>query len=51
MNVKNGYAVWIGALARIDMISGDDKYLSFIAPQDVTIHRTPIYKADDVFIK
>ena len=32
MNVKNGYTVWMGALARIDMISGDDKYLSFVAP-------------------
>ena len=51
MNVKSGYSVWMGALARIDFISGDDKYLTFVAPLDVTVHRTPIAKAEEVFIK
>ena len=50
MNVKSGYSVWMGALARIDFISGEDKNLTFVCPQDVTIHRTPIAKGDDIFI-
>ena len=51
MNVKSGYSVWMGGLARIDLINGDDKYLTFVAPHDVTIHRTPIQKAETVFIR
>lgn len=51
VNVKSGYSVWMGAVARIDFISGDDKHLTFVAPQDVTIHRTPIEKAEDIFIR
>ena len=50
INVKSGYTIWLGALARLDMISGDDKHLTCIVPQDVTIHRTPIIKASTVFI-
>ena len=50
MNVKSGYSVWLGALARLDFISGDDKYLTFVVPQDVTIHRTPIVRAEEIFI-
>lgn len=51
VNVKSGYAVWLGALARLDFISGDDKYLTFVVPPDVTIHRTPIVKAEEVFLR
>ena len=51
MNVKSGQSVWLGALSRLDFINGDDKNLSFVAPQDVTVHRTPIDKADDVFLR
>ena len=51
MNVKNGYTVWLGALARLDFLSGEDKYLTFVVPQDVTIHRTPILKAEDIFVR
>lgn len=51
LNVKSGYSVWMGALARIDFISGDDKHLTFVAPQDVTIHKTPILKAEEIFIR
>ena len=50
VNMKNGYSVWLGALARLDMISGDDKHVTFTVPQDVTIHKTPIAKASTVFI-
>ena len=50
LNVKPGYTLWLGALARLDLVSGDDKYLTCIVPQDVTIHRTPILKATTVFM-
>ena len=49
MRVKHGYAIWMGALARIDLISGEDKYLTFVCATDVTIHRTPINKAVTIF--
>lgn len=51
LNLKSGYSVWLGALVRLDFISGDDKNLSFVAPQDVTIHRTAIAKAEDIFVR
>ena len=50
VNVKSGYAVWLGALARLDMVSGEDKHLTFTVAPDVTIHKTPIAKASTVFI-
>ena len=50
LNVKSGYSVWLGALARIDFVNGDDKHLTFVVPTDVTIHRTPITRAETVFI-
>jgi hypothetical protein len=49
-NVKSGYSLWLGGLARLDFVSGDDKYLTVVVPQDVTIHRTPIQRQRDVFI-
>lgn len=41
--------MWLGALARLDLLSGDDKYLTVIVPKDVTIHRTPIGRATEIF--
>ena len=32
MSMKSGNTVWMGALARIDFINGDEKYLTFVAP-------------------
>jgi len=49
INVKQGYSLWLGAVARLDLLSGDDKYLTVIVPKDVTIHRTPIGRATEVF--
>ena len=51
VNVKQGYSVWLGALARVDMLNGDDKQITFFVPPHVTIHKTPITKADDVYLK
>ena len=50
VNIKSGYSVWLGALARLDMVSGEDKHITFTVPQDVTIHKTPIARATTVFI-
>jgi hypothetical protein len=33
------------------LLNGTDKTLTFVVPKDVTIHRTPILKADDVFLR
>ena len=51
MSVKQGYSVWLGALCRIDVLSGSDKYFNFYMPQNVTIHRTPIARAEEVYLK
>lgn len=32
LNIKQGYSVWLGALARIDILSGADKYYTFYMP-------------------
>ena len=50
MNVRQGYSVWLGALARLDVLSGSDKYYTFFMPQNVTIHRTPFERAEDVYL-
>jgi ribosome biogenesis GTPase A len=50
MNVKQGYSVWLGALARLDVLSGSDKYYTFFMPQNVTIHRTPYERAEEVYL-
>lgn len=49
INVKSGYSIWLGALARIDFLSGEDKFFTFFVPPHVTIHRTPILKAESVY--
>jgi len=51
MNIKQGYSIWLGALVRLDFVSGEDKYLTFFVPTDTTIHRTPIAKSIEVFTK
>jgi hypothetical protein len=50
INVKQGYSVWMGALCRIDLLSGSDKYFNFYLPQNVTIHRTPFERAQEVYL-
>jgi hypothetical protein len=49
MNVHQGYSLWLGALARLDLLSGEDKFLTTIVPKNVTIHRTPIGRATEMF--
>jgi ribosome biogenesis GTPase A len=50
-SIKQGYSIWLGALARIDFLNGDDKYLCFFLSHHVTIHRTPLLNAEDLFHK
>ena len=38
-------------LLNLLFVNGEDKNLTFVCPQDVTIHRTPIEKADSVFLR
>ena len=49
LNVKSSYSIWMGALARLDFLSGEDKYFTFFMPPHVTIHRTPTLKAENVY--
>lgn len=51
LNIKNSYSVWMGALARVDFLSGEDKFFTFVMPAHVTIHRTPLEKAESVYAK
>lgn len=48
INLRASYSVFIGALARIDFLSGDDKYFTFFIPPHVTLHKTQTLKADSV---
>ncbi len=49
VNVKQGYSIWLGALARIDMLNGNDKFFSFFLSHDVTIHKTFLLNAEKIF--
>eukprot|EP00347_Sterkiella_histriomuscorum_P020009 403339447 len=51
LNMRSGYSVFLGGLARVDFLSGDDKYFTFIVAPHLTIHKTPILRAPDVFQK
>ncbi len=51
INIKQGYTIWLGAIARIDFNNGDDKYFSFFVSHNVTIHKTPMLNSDDIFNK
>lgn len=50
MNIRQGYSVWLGGLCRLDVLSGADKYYTFYVPQNVTIHRTPFDRAEQVYL-
>mmetsp|Transcript_15942 Transcript_15942/g.24659 ORF Transcript_15942/g.24659 Transcript_15942/m.24659 type:complete len:162 (-) Transcript_15942:11-496(-) len=47
--MKQGYSVWMGALARVDFLSGSEKYFTFFLPQEVTLHRTPFERAQEIY--
>jgi len=33
------------------VLSGADKYFTFFVPQNITIHRTPSERAEEVYLK
>lgn len=49
LNVKQGYSMWLGAIARIDMLNGEDKFFSFFLSQNVTFHKTFLLNAENIF--
>lgn len=49
VNVKQGYSMWLGALARIDMLNGEDKFFTFFLSHDVTFHKTFLLNAERIF--
>jgi ribosome biogenesis GTPase A len=51
MNVKQGYSIWLGGVAKIDFLNGEDKFFSFFLSHNVTIHKTNLLNADDFFAK
>ena len=51
VTITPSFVVWIGAVVRIDMISGDFKYLTFFGSHMCTMHKTKKEKAEEVFEK
>ena len=49
LNIKSGYSIWLGALARLDFLNGDRKDFSFFVSPHVTIHKTPLEKAQQIY--
>mmetsp|Transcript_5064 Transcript_5064/g.4996 ORF Transcript_5064/g.4996 Transcript_5064/m.4996 type:complete len:270 (-) Transcript_5064:14-823(-) len=43
------FSFWIGALARIDMVEGDLKFMTFFTNNLCTIHKTTLEKVEDVY--
>ena len=42
--------MWLGALCRLDLISGSDKFFTFYVPLNIPIHRTPLERAEQVYL-
>lgn len=49
-NMLPGISLWLGALARIDMIEGLNKYMTVFGSPLLTVHRTQTEKADKVYL-
>jgi ribosome biogenesis GTPase A len=49
INMLPGLSVWLGGLARIDMIEGLNKFFTVFGAPLLTVHRTPTDKADLVY--
>ena len=49
LNIKSGYSIWIGALARLDFLNGERKDFTFFVSPHVTIHKTPLEKAQLIY--
>ena len=51
VTITPDFVVWIGAVARVGMTSGDFKYLTFFGSHMCTMHKTRKDKAEEVFEK
>jgi ribosome biogenesis GTPase A len=51
MNVKQGYTIWLGGIAKIDFLNGEDKFFSFFLSHNVTIHKTNMLNGDEFYNK
>ena len=47
--MHSSYTLWLGALARVDLLSGTDKFFTLHGSYHLTLHRTPTEKAEDVY--
>jgi ribosome biogenesis GTPase A len=51
LTATTNFAFWIGALVRVEMVSGDFKYLTFFNSHMCTVHKTKKSKVEEVFEK
>lgn len=49
LNFKQGYTLFVGGLVRIDLINGEDKFISLFFSDQVTIHKTQTLNADYIW--
>ena len=49
LNFKQGYSIFFGSLARIDMINGEDKIIACYVSDNVTIHKTQTINIDTLW--
>jgi len=47
--MHQGYSLWLGALVRVDFLSGSDKFVSIHCSPIVTVHKTPIWRSTEIF--
>lgn len=48
-NIKSGYTMWLGALARLDFLNGERTNMTFCMSPHVTFHRTPLEKGQKIY--
>lgn len=51
INIKQNYSIFLGSLARIDMINGEDKAISCFTSEGVTVHKTQSSKNETIWEK
>lgn len=49
IRVRPGQCVWLGALAKIDLLNGKEQSFTFFRSMDTTIHRTSTLNAWDLY--
>jgi hypothetical protein len=44
-------SLWIGAIARVDLIAGDNLVVIINTSKHVNVHKTDFYKSNEVYLK